>query len=298
MSTLFFSRARFAGCGARALPVVAVAVATLGLLVPTRALADFAPIAPLTDRVMDEAHLLSPGQVVRLRQQLAALERSRKVQFVVSILETLDGEPIEDRALRMGEAYRLGRKGIDDGLLLVVARQERQVRFEVGYGLESELSDVVASRLIDATRAAHPNGPDGEGVLELASQAAQLLEARLPPPAVRRALVEPLIDRTVGLGLLAALGVGSLVWLTWGRRRMDSLPFRPLRPPPRAQAGHAGSFRNSLWYSVLIGWLLGGRGGRGSRRGGDGGGLGGDDRDGPPRGGGGGFGGGGASGRW
>lgn len=251
------------------------------------------PVAPLSDTVMDQAALMSRAEQVQTRHRLADLQRTRGIQFVVVTLQSLSDEDIEGCALRHAEAYKLGQKGRDDGVLLLVARAEKQVRFEVGYGLEGALPDVAARRLIDKVHQAHPQGIDGSVVVALVSEASDWLEQHAPPAAQRRDLAEPLIEPAWGLGL-AAVGVAlALGWFTLGRRRLDAQPFQPLRPIQRPQAGHAGTFRDSLWYSVLLGWLFSGRGRRGGPRGG------GSDGGPPsPRGGGGGFGGGGASGRW
>ena len=103
----------------------------------------------LSGRVVDNADLLTPDAEQRIAARLETLERETGAQVVVLTVPTLDGNPLEDYALKVVETWKLGRKGVDDGALFLVAREERSVRIEVGYGLESKLPDITGKRIID-----------------------------------------------------------------------------------------------------------------------------------------------------
>lgn len=109
----------------------------------------FARHAPaLTGRVVDQAQLLAPADEQALAAQSAAIERETGAQFVVVTLASLEGRSIEDYSVRLGRRWGIGRKGVDDGLMLVVAPAERKVRIEVGYGLEKRVTDPFAAKVI------------------------------------------------------------------------------------------------------------------------------------------------------
>jgi len=103
----------------------------------------------LTGRVVDKADLLAPAQEASLSAQSAALEKATGHQFVVVTVPDLGGHPIEDYGLHLGRYWGIGRKQVNDGVLLLVAPNERKVRIEVGYGLETTLSDPRAKTIID-----------------------------------------------------------------------------------------------------------------------------------------------------
>ena len=99
--------------------------------------------------VTDEAGLISPGARTELDQKLASYEQKTGHQVVVWIGETIGTEPLDDFAVRTFEAWKIGRKGSDDGVLLIVLAQDRKMAIEVGYGLEPRLPDATASRIIN-----------------------------------------------------------------------------------------------------------------------------------------------------
>lgn len=105
-------------------------------------------IPALGGRVNDYAGMLSPAAVQTLEQRLAALEQSDSTQVVVLTVPTIDGENIEQFGIRVAEAWRIGQKGLDNGAILLIAKQERKVRIEVGRGLEGKLTDLMAGRII------------------------------------------------------------------------------------------------------------------------------------------------------
>jgi uncharacterized protein len=112
------------------------------------AMADVA-VPPLTGRVVDKTATLSSGDIASLDQTLKDFEAKKGSQVAVLIVPTTQPETIEQFSLRVAEAWKVGRKKIDDGAILVVAKDDRKLRIEVGYGLEGALTDVTARRIID-----------------------------------------------------------------------------------------------------------------------------------------------------
>ena len=102
-------------------------------------------VPPLSGRVVDQTGTLSAGDIASLTQALQDLETRKGSQVAVLIVPTTDGEAIEQYALRVAEAWKIGRKKIDDGALLVIAKNDRRLRIEVGYGLEGALTDAPPS---------------------------------------------------------------------------------------------------------------------------------------------------------
>ncbi len=103
---------------------------------------------PLTGRVVDDAHVLSPQVQADLTAKLAALEAKTGDQLVVVTLPTLQGYPIEDYGYQLGRAWGIGQKGKDNGALFIVVPAEHKVRIEVGYGLEPVLTDALTSIIL------------------------------------------------------------------------------------------------------------------------------------------------------
>jgi uncharacterized protein len=118
----------------------------LGWALPVLALV---AVPQLTGRVVDLTATLSGGDIAQLTQTLADLEKRKGSQIAVLIVPTTDGEAIEQFSLRVAEAWKIGRKKVDDGALLVIAKNDRHLRIEVGYGLEGALTDVTTKRIID-----------------------------------------------------------------------------------------------------------------------------------------------------
>ena len=112
------------------------------------AFADVA-VPPLTGRVVDQTGTLSSGDIDRLTQTLKNLELRKGSQVAVLIVPTTQPETIEQFSIRVADAWKIGRKKIDDGALFVVAKDDRRLRIEVGYGLEGALNDVTVKRIID-----------------------------------------------------------------------------------------------------------------------------------------------------
>lgn len=105
---------------------------------------------PLTGRVVDDAHVLSPQVQADLTAKLAALEQKNGDQLVVVTLPSLQGLEIEDYGYQLGRAWGIGQKGKNNGVLFIVAPSEHKVRIEVGYGLEPELTDALSSVILQS----------------------------------------------------------------------------------------------------------------------------------------------------
>ena len=106
-------------------------------------------VPALSGRVVDQTGTLSAGDIASLTQTLKDLETRKGSQIAVLIVPTTDGEAIEQFSLRVAEAWKIGRKKVDDGALLVIAKNDRRLRIEVGYGLEGALTDATTKRIID-----------------------------------------------------------------------------------------------------------------------------------------------------
>jgi uncharacterized protein len=110
--------------------------------------ADARGIPVLNARVNDNADMLSSGTEKQLESMLAALEQEESTQLAVLTIPSLEGESLEEFSLKVVEKWRLGRQGLDNGALLLVAKEERKIRIEVGYGLEGALTDLESGQII------------------------------------------------------------------------------------------------------------------------------------------------------
>ncbi|WP_082721893.1 TPM domain-containing protein [Burkholderia sp. RF2-non_BP3] len=108
-----------------------------------------AAIPPLTSRVTDETGTLTSDQTASLEKTLKEFEAKRGTQLSVLIVPTTEPETIEQYSMRVVEQWKLGRKNVDDGALLIVAKNDRALRIEVGYGLEGVLTDATSNRIIN-----------------------------------------------------------------------------------------------------------------------------------------------------
>ena len=261
-------------------------LAALALLVVR--LPAFAREVPnLAGRVNDDARLLSSEQAARIEQSLAACEKKTGHQVVVLTIDSLEGDPLEDFSIRTVERWKLGRKKVDDGLLLLVVKRERKVRIEVGYGLEGSIPDAVSSRVIRGVIVPAFRSGDYAGGIERGLDAlmrADTGDSTLPatePPGGGPGRAPWFFPFLLFLPFIGVF---------WLLRR-----FFGGGPP-----GYGGSRRYGGWggYGGWGAGVGGGLGGGWGRGGGGGGGWGGGGGGGGFSGGGGGFGGGGASGSW
>ncbi|MFQ5697888.1 MAG: TPM domain-containing protein [Myxococcota bacterium] len=244
----------------RSAGLAALGLAALLALAP--AAGAFEP-PPLTGRIVDLADVIRPATEASLTAKLASYERATGHQIVVLTTPSLGGLEIEEYAIRVAEAWRIGRKDLDDGAILVVAPRDHRVRIEVGYGLEGVIPDLTAHRILqDRVLPAFRSGDVEGGIVAGVEAIARAASGEvLAPPPRRGPSGRSGARRSSPLSLLWL----GLLFLLVGPRMLFFLPF------------------------LGGGLLRGGRGGFGGGGGGFGGGFGG---------GGGGFGGGGASGSW
>lgn len=273
------------------------------------------PVPPLSARVIDQTATLAEPQRAALESQLAALEQETGTQLVVLMLPTTAPEDIAAFAQRVGDTWKIGRRDVGDGLLIVVAKDDRRVRIEVAKTLEGAIPDLMAYRVIEehitpAFRAGDYAGGLGAGITALT----QLVNGEnLPPPQRDGApggsaglqleellmfffigvpVIGALLTAVMGrkLGSLATAGAaGSLGWwltsslLAGGAVGLVALVLVGVMGVGSARRGGSGHGGPVIWGGGGGGW---GGGGGGFGGGGFGSGGGGD------------FGGGGASGGW
>lgn len=106
------------------------------------------PVPPLNGRVNDLTSTLNASQIKKLESLLGNYESQKGVQIAVLVVPTTEPETIDAYGIRVADAWKIGRKGIDDGVILIVAKNDRRLRIEVGYGLEGAIPDAVAKRII------------------------------------------------------------------------------------------------------------------------------------------------------
>jgi uncharacterized protein len=151
------------------------------------ALADVA-VPPLTGRVVDKTATLSSSDISSLDQTLKNFEARKGSQVAVLIVPTTQPETIEQYSLRVAEAWKIGRKKIDDGAILVVAKDDRKLRIEVGYGLEGALTDVTSKRIIDEViTPKFRSGDFAGGISDGVNRILRVIDGEpLPAPAQRQ----------------------------------------------------------------------------------------------------------------
>jgi len=281
--------------GARAL-LAAAALGWAGLAGAQVAVPD------LTSHVVDRTGTLSAAQQATLEQSLAAFEARKGAQIAVLIVPTTAPEAIEQFSIRVADKWKLGRKKVDDGAILVVAKDDRALRIEVGYGLEGALTDLTSKRII--TEVIQPRFENQDfygGVTDGVAQMMRVVDGEpLPEPARAPAAATRDLGHFIPVLFVLAIGVGSVLRAMLGR-----LPGAVVTGGAVALIAWfvAGAVSVAVVAGVvaLFVTLLGGMGrfGSGGYYGGLGGGFGGGGGVGGGfSGGGGGFGGGGASGKW
>ena len=280
------------------------------LLLALSAAAEVA-VPPLKARVTDLTGTLSASQIQSLDSRLREFERAKGSQIAVLMLPSTQPETIEEYSIRVADAWKVGRVKVDDGVILVVAKNDRKLRIEVGYGLEGAIPDAVSKRVVSDVIAPHFRTGDFYGGIAAGTDALMRLIEGEPLPAPKW---EPeggaqspdygslflllLVLATVGGAILSrllgrgagALGTGALAgfaaWAVSGILLVGAFAAVAVFILVLfAAASGLGRGRYGGWGG---GWP-GGFGGFGGGSGGFGGGF---------SGGGGGFGGGGASGSW
>jgi uncharacterized protein len=227
---------------ARALRALAVLFAVATLAAPLAAQAPagdgLQPIPKLSARVTDLTGTLTAEQQNALEQKLAAFEAAKGSQLAVLIVPTTQPEEIEQYSIRVFDQWKLGRKNIDDGALLLVAKNDRHVRIEPARGLEGVLTDAICNRIIDET--IKPDFRQGNfygGIDSALDQMMKLIQGeQLPPPdehwqqghsahglgllpgllfavLIGSVVLRAIFGRTVG-SALTGVGAAALVWLS------------------------------------------------------------------------------------
>ncbi|WP_051327763.1 TPM domain-containing protein [Desulfatirhabdium butyrativorans] len=268
-------------------------------------------VPALKGRVNDYGNILSPEAAKRIDSLLKELEEKDSTQVVVLTVPTLEGDSLEDFSIRVAERWKIGHKGLDNGAILVIARSERKIRIEVGYGLEGKLTDLMAGRIIrDRIVPEFRAGRFDQGVINGVVAITEIVRGEFQAPAKK-----PTGPAASGLEdfvpfllffvfLVSALGrVSKPLGTVGGGLAMPFLGHMAFAPGPLILLGMAG-------IGMLLGYVLASiaaasssRGSGYSGRGGpwigfSGGGGGFSSGGGGFSGGGGGFGGGGASGSW
>lgn len=265
-------------------------------------------VPELTGRVVDMTGSLSPSDINDLDTTLKALEARKGSQVAVLIVPTTQPEAIEQFSIRVADKWKLGRKKVDDGAILIIAKDDRTMRLEVGYGLEGSLTDAMSKRIIsDWITPKFGEGNITAGIRAGVDAIVKVIdEEPLPEPPARRFSFrgEGEKGNGIGTGILVLAVILSMVLSSIFGRVLGGV----------FSGGLVGVLAFFLLGSILSGVLLGGmallfglssRGfggmgsGTGRGHGGFGGGMGGGGFGGGGGfSGGGGFGGGGASGRW
>ncbi len=260
----------------------------------------------LSAHVTDTLGLLPEARREALEARLVALEKDKGAQVAVLVVATTRPEAVESYALRVAEAWRLGRQGVDDGILFLIARDDRRMRIEVGRGLEGAVPDAIAKRIIADVVAPHLRGGDFAGGIEAGvdSIVARIAGEALPPPTAASSAQEAGFEELLVLGIIGTIVVGGVLRAIFGRLLGAGLAsgivgFAAWTLSGMLAIGVVGGLLAFVFVLAMgsggggrgIGgpWTGGGMGGGGFGRGGGGGGW---------SGGGGGFGGGGASGDW
>lgn len=259
-------------------------------------------VPPVTGRVTDQTATLTTEQKASLEQTLQMFESRKGSQLAVLIVQTSAPETIEQYALRVAEQWKLGRKKVDDGAILVVAKDDRALRIEVGYGLEGALNDATSKRIISETITPRfKQGDFNGGITAGVDQIIRVIDGEpLPPPQGRPAIGVTDIQQYVPVIFILALAIGGVLRSVLGRFPGALVTGGGVAVVAWLFAGAlsvaVGAGVLALLFTLLgggmggmLGYGIGGRHGGGGRGGLGGGGF---------SGGGGGFGGGGASGRW
>lgn len=256
------------------------------------------PVPPLTGHVIDQTGTLTAEQKAALEQTLVAFEARKGSQLAVLMVPTSAPETIEQYALRVAEQWKLGRKKVDDGAILVVAKNDRAMRIEVGYGLEGSLNDLTSKRII--SEAILPQFAKQDFDVGITAGVAQMIRVidgePLPAPSNTPSgggIGEG--QQYVPMLFILALAVGGVLRAALGKLPgslatggvVAVIAWFVVGVLPAALIAGVVALLVTLFGGGMVGRGMGGRYGGGGGRGG--GGFGG---------GGGGFGGGGASGRW
>lgn len=190
----------------------------LALAGPARADDGLVPVPPLSARVIDQVHLLQPQQRQALEGVLAEIEQRTGSQIGVLLMSSTAPEAIEQYSIRVADAWKLGRKGIDDGVILIVAKDNpkslRRLRIEAGRGVQGSLTDAQSKRILQDVIAPHFRQNDFYGGLAAGVTAITTLleQEKLPPAKHRTNTVQ--IDNGAGWIALLVIGLFLVVFFT------------------------------------------------------------------------------------
>lgn len=256
------------------------------------------PVPALTGHVTDQTGTLTAEQKASLEQMLTAFEARKGSQLAVLMIPSSVPEEIEPYALRVAEQWKLGRKKVDDGAILVIAKNDRTLRIEVGYGLEGALNDATSKRIISEIILPRFKQQDFYGGITAGvGQIIRVIDGEpLPAPSEKPAGSIGGFQQYVPIVFILALAVGGVLRAALGRVPGALVTGGAVAVVAWFVAGVLSIALVAGLIALFVTLLGGGMGRRGiggyyggGGRGSSGGGF---------RGGGGGFGGGGASGRW
>jgi uncharacterized protein len=262
------------------------------------------PVPPLTGRVIDQTATLTAPQKADLEQTLQAFEARKGSQLALLIVSTTAPETIEQYAIRVVESWKLGRKKVDDGVLLIVAKTDRTLRIEVGYGLEGVLNDATSKRIInEIITPRFKQGDFSGGIAAGIDQIIRVVDGEpLPQPNRKTSGGMSDVQQYVPVIFILALVIGGVLRAVLGRFPGALVTGGAVAFVAWLVAGALSIALVAGVIALLFTLLSGGMGGLGlgGYRGGFGTGRGGGFSGGGGgfSGGGGGFGGGGASGSW
>lgn len=270
-------------------------------------------VPPLAAHVNDYASVMSKQGAEELEADLVRFEKSDSTQIVILTIPSLEGEDLETFSIKVAESWKIGQKGLDNGVILLVARNERRVRIEVGRGLEGKLTDLMSGRIIRERIAPRFRIGDFDGGLMEGAQAimevvrGEYKAAYAEPVRVRRGAPPILtlliflflvlvftgaiskvfgaVTGAIGLPLAAKLAFSAISLPVLGGLAAAGIVLGLVLSALFSGGGPLGRGGGGIWFGGFGGPFFGG----GSSSGGDGGGF---------FGGGGDFGGGGASGDW
>jgi uncharacterized protein len=168
------------------------------------------PLPELKTPVTDLTGTLSKEQISNLENRILGLEKEKGSQIAIAIVPTTSAENIEQYSIRLATAWKIGRKGVDDGVLLVVAKQDRKLRIEVGYGLEGAIPDAYAKQIIDMTIVPRlREGKFYEGISDGLDRIISLIKTESLPPAQK----EKAIPRMSNTEWMLAVLIHGGFWL-------------------------------------------------------------------------------------
>jgi uncharacterized protein len=259
-------------------------------------------VPPLSGHVIDQTGTLTAEQKATLEQTLTAFEARKGSQLAVLMVASSAPEEIEQYALRVAEQWKLGRKKVDDGAILVVAKNDRAMRIEVGYGLEGALGDLTSKRIISETILPRFKSQDFYGGITAGvDQVIRVVDGEpLPAPSAQSSQGVGDVQQYAPMLFILALAVGGVLRATLGKVPgslvtggvVAVIAWFVVGAISMALVAGVVAMFVTLLGGGMLGHGMGGHYGGGGRGGGMGRGGGGFS------GGGGGFGGGGASGRW